>query len=309
MRNCFLGTVGIIYLEPVALGHQIIADSPEAVCRLLGKQSGGGLVTVNPAAYKVVGAEISYLQYHIRHNLGDLHKIISSYRKTGKLFPGSRHVLLEFRTRLKTGKTDTGCDAACVHVALPMGSGYHTAVTIFPSPRIDIISYGWIHLRKEHGGKPGTDGMAGWIASFPAQFVILAGKGFLLEIFKRADALEPCLWSNPDLVYSPQASFKYIPDCRSLLFRHSHAEMLIKLVQKGFISPDGIPAGHFSTHRILSLLLSPLVALDIQFEGGAALFRRGRKTLDEVGQLFGGEIHRLLLRPGSDAAKKGKDSN
>ena len=134
MGNGLLRTVGVIYLDPVTQSLHIVADSLETVSSLPGQQGSGCFIAVDPTSNEVVGTEISYLQNHIRDHLGDLHEIVTAYGKTGELFAGCRHVLLEFRAGLKAGETNAGGHAAGINIALPMGAGYDTAVAIFPCP-------------------------------------------------------------------------------------------------------------------------------------------------------------------------------
>ena len=78
MGNGLLRTVGVIYLDPVTQSLHIVADSLETISSLPGHQCSRCFIAVNPASNKVIGTEISYLQNHIGHNLGDLHEIVTA---------------------------------------------------------------------------------------------------------------------------------------------------------------------------------------------------------------------------------------
>ena len=69
-----LRAVGVVYLQAVAAGLEVVADGAEAVGGLAREQRRGLQVAVDARADEVVCAEIAYLQYGVGHHIGDVHE-------------------------------------------------------------------------------------------------------------------------------------------------------------------------------------------------------------------------------------------
>ena len=85
---CPLGTIGIVNLQTVALCHDVVADGMQTVGSLTGQQCRRLLVTVDALSHEVIGAEVSYFQNRIRHDVCQCYKPTAVVRRTpGLVFP------------------------------------------------------------------------------------------------------------------------------------------------------------------------------------------------------------------------------
>ena len=163
-----------------------------------------------------------------------------------------------------------------------MCSGDDPALSISPGTGIDFIGPVGIDLCKEQSGQPAPDGMAGGITAFATQLGILARGGGFLEVFKGAQAVEIGFRSHTDGVNCLQTVFQKPPDLRCRFFRDGQPKSGRQLPDKGVIRPDGIAPRHFQTGRVLALLFSPFIALNVVFERRCALLWRSRKAFYQI---------------------------
>ena len=90
MVHAFLGPVGIVDLEPVTFGDDLVADGLQRLGGLAGQERRRLLVAVDAVSHEVVGPEIADFQDGVRHDIGDEDKVTAVFgRGDGFLFPAA----------------------------------------------------------------------------------------------------------------------------------------------------------------------------------------------------------------------------
>ena len=185
-----------------------------------------------------------------------------------------------------------------------MGAGNHPAVPIFPCPCIFFLRRRGVDFGKQQGHHPAAHRVAGRVTSFTTEHLLLSRQHLLMETLKRTHAVEIGLGSDPHLVRGGQTVFEKRPDCRGRLRGNFQAERDIELSQQRLVTPNRIPASHLRTHGIESLRLAPHITHDVIGKGCGKRVRGCGKGLDQVRQLFGGEIS---LRSGLRLQRSNQD--
>ena len=75
MVNGTLRTIGVKYLQAIALFHKVVTHSTEAVGSLAGEQGDWFLIAIHAGTNEVIGAVITYFQDGIGNDVGKVHKL------------------------------------------------------------------------------------------------------------------------------------------------------------------------------------------------------------------------------------------
>ena len=80
--NALLRTIGIVDLQAIALCFDVIAHGFQTVSSLTGEQRCRFFITVDTSSHKIVRAEVTDFQNHIRYHVGNGYKLAGIVSRT-----------------------------------------------------------------------------------------------------------------------------------------------------------------------------------------------------------------------------------